>query len=158
MLSLEWRDIQGDVIRLRPEIAQNKDSRVIVLVGEVANMIDRRRQERVESCPYVFHRQGNQIKDYSTAWETARRKAELPGRFFHDSRRTAVRNMDRAGGRRQTAKQSTGHKTDAVYSRYRIVNKQDIREGMVQAASYLKTQSRHTGGTIKPSEKSAPHK
>jgi integrase len=131
ILTLEWRDIQGDTIRLRPEIAKNKDGRVIVLVGEVANIIDRRRGERVESCPYVFHRKGQQIRDYSTAWETARRKAGLAGRFFHDSRRTAVRNMDRAGVPRQTAKQITGHKTDAVYNRYRIVNEQDIREGMM---------------------------
>jgi integrase len=59
ILTLEWRDIHGDVIRLRPEIAKNKDGRMIILVGEVANIIDRRRAERVESCPYVFHRQGN---------------------------------------------------------------------------------------------------
>ena len=62
------RDIHGDVIRLRPELAKNKDGRVIILVGEVANIIDRRRAERVESCPYVFHRQGQQFIDYSRAW------------------------------------------------------------------------------------------
>jgi hypothetical protein len=38
--------------------------------------------------------------------------------------------MDRASVPRQTAKQITGHKTDAVYNRYRIVNEQDIREGL----------------------------
>ena len=31
ILILEWREIQGDVIRLRPEIAKNKDGRVIIL-------------------------------------------------------------------------------------------------------------------------------
>ena len=41
------------------------------------------------------------------------------------------------GGPRQTAKQIPGDKTDAVYNRYRIVNEQDIREGMVQAQTYL---------------------
>jgi len=40
--------------------------------------------------------------------------------------------MDRAGVPRQTAKAITGHKTDAVYNRYRIVNQQDIREGMAK--------------------------
>jgi integrase len=34
ILTLEWRDIQGDVIRLRPDIAKNKDGRVLVLIGE----------------------------------------------------------------------------------------------------------------------------
>ena len=35
----------------------------------------------------------------------------------------------------------TGHKTDAVYNRYRIVSGQDIREGMMQAEQYLKSQN-----------------
>src|SRR5262249_6219956 len=42
ILTLAWRDIQGDVIRLRPEIAKNKDGRIIILVGEIANIIARR--------------------------------------------------------------------------------------------------------------------
>jgi hypothetical protein len=46
--------------------------------------------------------------------------------------------MDRAGVPRQTTKQITGHKTDAVYNRYRIVNEQDIREGMEKAQDFLK--------------------
>jgi integrase len=137
ILTLEWRDIHGDVIRLRPEIAKNKDGRVIILVGELANLIDRRRAERVESCPYVFHRQGQPIKDYSRAWGTARTKAGAPERLFHDSRRTAARNMDRARVPRSVAKQIIGHKTDAMYNRYRIVDEQDIREGMRQSENYL---------------------
>ena len=140
ILTLEWRDVYDDVIRLRPEIAKNKDGRMIILVGEISNIIDRRRVERVESCPYIFHRGGNRIKHYNRAWRTAREKAGLPNKLFHDARRTAVRNMDRAGVPRQTAKQITGHKTDAVYNRYRIVNEQDIREGMTQAQAYLAAQ------------------
>ena len=110
---------------------------MIVVVGELANILARRQAERVESCPYVFHREGTRIKHYNRAWHTARTKAGLPGKLLHDTRRTAVRNMDRAGVPRQTAKQITGHKTDAIYNRYRIVNEQDIREGMMQAQAYL---------------------
>lgn len=129
-----------EVFRLRPEIAKNKDGRMIILVGELANIIDRRQTERVESCPYVFQRHGRRIKHYNRAWRTARHKAGFPGKLFYDARRTAARNMDRAGVLRQTAKQVTGHKTDAVYNRYRIVNEQDIREGMAQAQVYLAAQ------------------
>lgn len=91
-------------------------------------------------CPYVFHRDGQRIKHYNRAWRTAREKAGLPDKLFHDARRTAVRNMDRAGVPRQTAKAITGHKTDTVYNRYRIVNEQDIREGMEEV---LRAQSSH---------------
>ena len=110
---------------------------MIILVGELANIIARRQAERVESCPYVFHRQGQRIKHYNRAWRTAREKAGLPEKLMHDTRRTAARNMDRAGVPRQVAKQITGHKTDSMYNRYNIVNEQDIRDGMLQAEKYL---------------------
>jgi hypothetical protein len=67
ILTLEWRAMHEDVIRLRPEIAQDKDSRVIILVGEMANLIDWRRAERVKFHFYVFHRQGQPSKAYSRA-------------------------------------------------------------------------------------------
>lgn len=52
--------------------------------------------------------------------------------------------MDRAGVSRQNARQVTGHKTDAVYNRYRIVNKQEIREGMAQAYLAVQKSGHHT--------------
>jgi integrase len=114
---------------------------MIILVGELSNIIDRGQAEQVESCPYVFHRHGIKIKHYNRAWRTAREKARLPSKLFHDSRRTAVWNMDSARVPRQTAKQLPGHKTDAVYNRYRIVNEQDIREGMTQTRAHLTAQN-----------------
>ena len=105
IFTLEWRDIQGDIIHLRPEIAKNKDGRVIILVGEIANIITRRQAERIE-----------RIVSHYRAWRTARKKARLPNKILHDARRTAARNMDRAGVSRQTAKQIIGHKMDAMYN------------------------------------------
>ena len=140
ILTLEWSDIQDDVIRLKPQIAKNKDGRVIIIIGEIANIIARRQADRVDSCPYVFHREGHRIKHYNRAWRTAREKAGLPGKLMHDNRRTAARNMDRAGVPRQVAKQITGHKTDSMYNRYNIVNEKDVREGMTQAQAYLAEQ------------------
>ena len=151
MLTLEWRDIRGDVIRLKPTVAKNKEGRIVILIGEIANIIARRRAERVESCPFVFHNKGVRIKHYNRAWRTAREKAELPDKLMHDTRRTAVRNMDRAGVPRQVAKQITGHKTDAVYNRYRIVNEQDIREGL---AKVFESHSGHSASVDEPQKSS----
>jgi hypothetical protein len=53
--------------------------------------------------------------------------------------------MDRAGVPRQTTRQVTEHKTDAMYNHYRIVNEQDIRAGMAQA--YLTAQKVDTTRT-----------
>jgi len=36
--------------------------------------------------------------------------------------------MERRGVPRKTARQISGHKTDAVYERYNITNEQDIRD------------------------------
>jgi integrase len=49
---------------------------------------------------------------------------------FHDFRRTAVRNFDRNGVRRDVAKSITGHKTDIMYSRYNITSQDDLPEAI----------------------------
>src|SRR6266571_2808275 len=130
VLTLRWRDIQGDVIRLRPEIAKNKEGRVIVMtgaLGEVAEIIARRRVARFDLCPWVFHREGKQLKDYNKSWRKARKLAGFPDKIFHDTRRTAARNLEEAGISRQVSKMITGHKTDSMHLRYLIRNEQDMR-------------------------------
>jgi integrase len=132
ILSLEWQYVQKDVIRLPPSHDKAKEGRIIPIMGELAEIIERRRQERRQECPYVFHYQGRRFRDFKSAWQTAREKAGMPNKLFHDHRRTVVRNLDRAGVPREVAKQIVGHKTDIMYNRYRIVNEQDMRDGMVR--------------------------
>jgi len=82
----------------------------------------------------VFHRSGRPIRSYSRAWTAACKAAGLEGRLVHDLRRTAVRNLERAGVSRSVAMKLTGHKTEAVYRRYAITSAADLSEGVAKLA------------------------
>jgi integrase len=72
--------------------------------------------------PVVFHQAGAPIKDFRKVWRKACEAAGVAGTLFHDLRRSAVRNMDRAGVSQTVAMALSGHKTASVYRRYRIVD------------------------------------
>src|SRR5262245_65316043 len=93
--------------------------------------------QRQQGCimPWVFHRDGKRIKDLRGAWAKACEAAGLSGRILHDFRRTAVRNLERAGVSRSVAMNMTGHKTEVVYRRYAIVAESDLHEAAVKLAN-----------------------
>ena len=87
----------------------------------------------------MFHRQGKPIKSFIKIWRVACRAAGCPGRIPHDLRRTAVRNLERAGVPRSTAMAMVGHKTESVYRRYDIVTESDLHDAAAKMNAAMVT-------------------
>lgn len=130
VLPLQWRQVDWEAreIRLDPGTTKNREGRAFPFTGELQALLEAQRCEH-ESLraagrlvPFVFHRDGEPILDFRGAWRSACRAAGVPGRIFHDLRRTAVRNLERAGVPRSVAMAMVGHKTEAIYRRYAIVD------------------------------------
>jgi len=139
LLPLEWRQIdrQACTIRLEPETTKNREGRTFCYgdLTEVRAAIDGLwlRHEALEKAsimtPLVFCRQkGQRIVRFWKRWRTACALAGCPGRIPHDFRRTAVRNLNRAGVPETVAMKVTGHKTRSVFDRYDITSEEDLAE------------------------------
>jgi integrase len=137
VLSLEWRqvDFNAGEVRLDPGRTKNGEGRTFPMTRELRQLLEAQRaitddlQRRHNVvCRHVFHRDGRPIRSFRVAFRTACVRAGCPGRVLHDLRRTAVRNLVRAGIPERVAMQMTGHKTRSVFERYNIVSAGDLRD------------------------------
>lgn len=152
VLPLTWRqvDFGARTVRLEPETTKNREGRTFVMTAELRACLEaqRARVEAIQQAseqiiPWVFvHDDGRPIRGFRKSWATACRLAGVPGRIAHDLRRTAVRNLERAGVPRTVAMKMTGHKTESVYRRYDIVSERDLHE----AAARLDRAAGHNFG------------
>jgi integrase len=142
ILTLTWADVDlaGREIRLRSEQSKTGKGRVLVIESDVAEIIERRRQERRLDCATVFHHAGQPIKTFRIAWGGACRRANVQGKLFHDLRRTAARNMVRAGVPERVAMDVLGHRSRSIFDRYTIVPTGDQREAMKKTSAYVSAQ------------------
>ena len=156
VFSLEWRqvDFQAGMVRLEPGTTKNDEGRTFPFgaIPALALLLKAQRdyttaveREKQRIIPYVFHRRGRRILCLRDAWADACEKAKVPGRLFHDLRRTAVRNLERASVPRSVAMKLTGHKTEAVYRRYAIVSEADLSAGVRKLAGIFEPNSNTTG-------------
>lgn len=128
---LAWRweqvDFEQEFVTLQAEKTKNGHARAVpIFGGDMRNWLHWT-HENSNGGSYVFHRVGEPIKEFRGAWKTAVAKAGVPDLKFHDLRRTAVRNMRRAGISQVVRMRISGHRTDSMERRYNIVDVEDLR-------------------------------
>jgi integrase len=143
----ETKNREGRMFPLIPELRA-------VLEAQRAR-VDAIQRETGRVIPWLFCRDdGEPVGDFKKAWRTAcvaagffrvlpvldaegrptRRKdgsplvRRQPTKLVHDFRRTAVRNLIRAGIPETVAMKLTGHRTRSVFQRYAIVEEGMLRE------------------------------
>jgi hypothetical protein len=88
-------------------------------------------------------RAGQPLKAFDKVWRKALVAAKLPpNRIFHDLRRSAVRNLIRAGVDPSVAMKISGHRTRSMLDRYNIVGEAETAAALALADRYLSAQPR----------------
>jgi len=149
---LKWNqvDLASKSVRIEGESTKNHKARAIALDGELLEAIQGQWENRKVAeipgqspaliCQYVFHRNGKPVGDFRDAWDKALTETGLTGKILHDFRRTAVRNMTRAGVHERVAMTESGHKTRSVFDRYDIVSEDDQRDAACKVWEYAQDQ------------------
>lgn len=144
---LRWThvDRENRVLAVPGMVTKNGKPHAIALEGELFEIIERRwprREVRRKNRPVslsavVFHRgDGKPLGDLRKTWNRACVEAGVSGLLFHDLRRSAARNLVRAGVDRDVARKIIGHRTPSMFQRYNIVDVEDQRAAMRRADEY----------------------
>jgi len=137
-------------LRLDPGETKNGEGRNFPFTARLREIIEQQlaRTKELEKSTgriirWLFHRNGSPIKSFRRAWLTACVQAGLGKeirsvdgklikknayRIPHDFRRTAIRNLERAGVSRSDAMKMVGHKTESIYRRYAIADEKSMKE------------------------------
>jgi integrase len=148
VLGLQWTQVDFDerTVTLNPGETKNGEARLLPMAEEVYQTLlaqKKLRDEKFPTCEYVFfnHRTGEPVRSFRTGWKNACKRVSLPGAKFHDFRRTAVRNLVRAGTPEKVCMAVSGHKTRSVFERYNIVTADDVKAAVSALETYLSNAS-----------------
>ena len=130
-----WVNLESATIELPAEVTKNDDPLTLPLSTELVAMLKKE-----------FHNEYKPVFD-ATNWRKEWNKASVAvglgektgeewfqykGIIPHDLRRSAIRNMIRAGVHQTVAMSISGHKTASVFERYNITDVRDKRAAMAK--------------------------
>src|SRR5262249_6222374 len=126
--SLKWSQVnwvQGKLF-LNAQDTKTDTPRVLYLTGDLLRVLMAWKDQcdhKWSRCAWICHRGGVRLLSLKHSWRKACERVGLGkvvekkwvGRIPHDFRRTAVRNMIRAGVPEKVAMTISGHKTRSVF-------------------------------------------
>jgi integrase len=125
-------NLSAGTIRLEPGTTKNDQGREVSMTLPVRALLTQCVNGKT-SDDYVFTREdGRPVRDFRGTWAKACEGAKVPNLLFHDLRRTAARNLRRAGVAEGVIMKIGGWKTRSVFDRYAIVSQSDIRDAMAK--------------------------
>jgi integrase len=151
-------DLAEGLIVLDPLDTKNKKGRALPIYGDMVEVLKNQKQIRDKQfpeCEHVFfwHTEdamianggqrsipGTHIKVFRKSWTKAVKAAGYPSLLFHDLRRTAERNMTKAGMDQDMRMKISGHKTPSMSTRYNIVVAADVAEERKKMDDWFKQQ------------------
>ena len=138
-IRIEQVDLEAKAIRLERRQAKSKKPRTLPIYGDMERWLKAQIDSAPAGCPWVFHNGHGcrLVGAHLVGWAEACNAAGLPGLLFHDLRRSAVRNMKRAGVQDKVAMEISGHKTRSVFDRYNIVDEGDLHAAGDKLQSYF---------------------
>ena len=119
------------------------------LIAHRREVTDAVQKKRGIIVSYVFHRNGEPIRYFRRSWisaciaaglgkevkdEEGKVVERIAYRIPHDYRRSAARNLSRAGVPERVIMDLCGWKTRSVFDRYNITSERDLAEGLAKLA------------------------
>jgi integrase len=146
---LLWSDVDWKQQSVFLKDSKNREPRIFPfkyhprleeVLRQQREFVSRWERRHGQLCTAVFPWGGHAMKKLRRSWQRACIAAGMPGRLLHDFRRTAVRNLIRAGVQQAIAMKITGHKTDSIFRRYLIVDEELLAQATGAVAAYLEEQ------------------
>jgi integrase len=129
-LKVKQVDINARIIRLEPGTTKNKDGREVTMTTAVHALLVHCVEGKSADEAVFTRSDGVPVKDFRDMWAKATEAAGVPGLLFHDLRRTAARNLRRAGIAEGVIMKIGGWRTRSVFERYAIVSQTDIADAL----------------------------
>lgn len=166
-------DLAARTIRLDPGTTKNRDGREVTMTPNIYALLAQCVHGKGPEGHVLTRPDGKPIRDFRKAWRNAcissglgamvcrtcsrevkgekcddchSDAVEYVGLIFHDLRRTAARNLRRAGVAEGVIMRVGGWRTRSVFERYNIVSQADISEALRKLELYERDQATPENG------------